>query len=253
MDIQTYLRRIDYDKPVQPNYETLCGLQRTHMLSVPFENLDIVPLHRPIQLEEASLWDKIVVRKRGGFCYELNGMFAWLLKQIGFDVTYLNGRVYREDGSLGIDFDHLALLVRAPGESKCWLADVGFGDSFMEPLDFESNVYHVEGPRTYKLEQADGGYTTWQRDLDGVWNHQYFFDLTPRKYPDDYLAACSYHQNPETSFFGQKSLITIATAGGRVTMEENKLIVTKDGQKVERAISEKEYPILLKQYFDVIL
>ncbi len=253
MDIQTYLGRIRYDKPVQPNYETLRRLQRAHMLSVPFENLDIVPLRRPIQLKEGLLWDKIIVRKRGGFCYELNGMFAWLLKQIGFDVIYLNGRVYREDGSLGIDFDHLALLVCAPGESQRWLADVGFGDSFLEPLKFEPNDDHVESRRAYKLEQTDSGYTMWQRGFDGTWNHQYFFDLTPRKYPGDYLASCSYHQNPKTSFFGQKSLITIATADGRVTMEENKIIVTKDGQKTERPINEKEYPGLLKKYFNIVL
>ena len=67
MDIGTYLRRIGYDKPAHPNYETLRGLQHAHMLSVPFENLDIVPLHRPIQLNETALWDKIVAHKRGGF------------------------------------------------------------------------------------------------------------------------------------------------------------------------------------------
>ena len=171
---------------------------------------------------------------RGGFRYELNGMFAWLLKQIGFDATYLNGRVYREDGSLGIDFDHLTLLVHAPGKSDRWLADVGFGDSFMEPLKFESNGDHVEGQRAYKLEQADGGYVMWQRDYDGKWNHQYFFDLKPRKFPDDYQAGCSYHQNPETSFFGRVSLNSMATADGRVTLEDNKLIITKNGQQVEK-------------------
>jgi len=174
------------------------------MLAVPFENLDIVPLGRPIQLEERALWDKIVVRRRGGFCYELNGMFAWLLKQIGFDVTYLNARVFRRDGSLGIDFDHLTLLVRVPGESArwlprwprasgmahrrpdaAWLADVGFGDSFIEPLSFEDSGEQVQGPRAYRLEQAPGGHIVWQRDYDGTWEREYFFDLQPRSFPSD--------------------------------------------------------------------
>ncbi|MCL4530126.1 MAG: arylamine N-acetyltransferase [Chloroflexi bacterium] len=253
MDIQTYLRRIRYEKSVQPNYETLRGLQRAHMLSVPFENLDIVPLHRPIQLKEESLWDKIVVRQRGGFCYELNGMFAWLLRKIGFDVTYLNGRVYRDDGSLGIDFDHLTLLVSALNQSERWLADVGFGDSFMEPLKFEANSDHAENQRAYKLEQANGGYVMWQRDYDDQWKHQYFFDLTPRKFPDDYLAGCSYHQNPKTSSFGRESLISLATSDGRVTLANNKLIVTKNDRREEIPVGEKEIPDILKQYFDTVL
>ncbi|HLE74088.1 MAG TPA: arylamine N-acetyltransferase, partial [Anaerolineales bacterium] len=84
MDIRTYLARIKYSLPVRVDLESLRGLQLAHMLSVPFENLDIVPLRKPIHLDEESLWDKIVERRRGGFCYELNGLFAWLLKQIGF-------------------------------------------------------------------------------------------------------------------------------------------------------------------------
>ena len=93
MDIPAYLVRIDYTKPVKPDVQTLSGLQLAHMLHVPFENLDI-GLKRSIQLSEEALWNKIIIQKRGGFCYELNGLFARLLKEIGFDVTYLNARVY---------------------------------------------------------------------------------------------------------------------------------------------------------------
>ena len=116
MDIQSYLARIQYFKPIKPDVQTLQGLHLAHMQNVPFENLDI-GLKRPIHLTEEALWNKIIVQKRGGFCYELNGLFAWLLKQIGFDVTYLNARVYNREGKLGIDFDHLALLVEVPNES----------------------------------------------------------------------------------------------------------------------------------------
>ena len=115
MNIRSYLERIGYDRPVRLDIESLFGLHRTHLLTVPFENLDI---HAgvPIQLDEKALWDKIVARRRGGFCYELNGMFAWLLKQIGFEVIYLNGRVYNADGQRGRDFDHLTLLSKIPDE-----------------------------------------------------------------------------------------------------------------------------------------
>ena len=95
------------------------------MLNVPFENLDI-GLKRPIHLTEEALWNKIIVQKRGGFCYELNGLFAWLLKEIGFDVTYLNARVYNREGEPGIDFDHLALLVQIPRSTRTLAGGCGF-------------------------------------------------------------------------------------------------------------------------------
>src|SRR5262245_11108413 len=129
MDIRTYLARVEYFKPVKPDVQTLQELHLAHMQNIAFENLDI-RLGRPILLNEEALWNKLIVQKRGGFCYELNGLFAWLLKQIGFEVTYLDARVYNREGELGIHFDHLALLVSVPNESGRWLADVGFGDSF---------------------------------------------------------------------------------------------------------------------------
>jgi N-hydroxyarylamine O-acetyltransferase len=136
MNVSAYLDRIHYTQHLKPDVETLHGLHLAHMCSVPFENLDI-GLKRPIKIDEVSIWQKIVSQRRGGFCYELNGLFAWLLRHAGFDVTCLNARVFNRAGELGIDFDHLALLVKIPSQPTPWLADVGFGDSFNEPLSFE--------------------------------------------------------------------------------------------------------------------
>lgn len=253
MDMPWYLARIQYSKSPQPDIQTLHGLQLAHMLGVPFENLDIA-LKRPIQLSEAALWNKIVVQKRGGFCYELNGLFATLLKEIGFHVTYLNGRVYNREGQLGIDFDHLALLVQVPDQPGRWLADVGFGDSFNEPLSFEEPEEQVQGLRSYRLEQTPEGYVVWQKNYGGTWEHQYFFNLQPRTFPADYEAACLYHQTSPRSSFTRGSIISKATPDGRVSLEEKRLIVTKNGQRSERPVESKdEYHALLKQYFDVTL
>jgi N-hydroxyarylamine O-acetyltransferase len=136
MNTAAYLERIHHTRHVEPDVNTLHELQVAHLQSIPFENLDI-GLKRVIQINEPDIWNKLIVNKRGGFCYELNGLFAWLLKQIGFEVTYLNARVFNSKGDLGIDFDHLALLVGIPHQSMRWLVDVGFGDSFNEPLSFE--------------------------------------------------------------------------------------------------------------------
>src|SRR5688500_17222542 len=95
MDVARYLARINYSGPTVPTIETLLGLQRAHLYTVPFENLDI-GLGRPIQPEAAAIEEKIVARRRGGFCYELNGLFALLLRELGFRVTLLAAGVYSD-------------------------------------------------------------------------------------------------------------------------------------------------------------
>lgn len=253
MNIPAYLARLNYSTSVKPDAETLHGLQFAHLLTIPFENLDI-GLKRPIQLSEEALWEKIIVRKRGGFCYELNGLFAWLLKQIGFDVTYLNARVFNHEGELGIDFDHLALLVKIPQEPRRWLADVGFGDSFNAPLSFEAGDEQVQGLRSDRLEQTSEGYITWQKNYAGTWECQYFFDLQPHNFLSDYESACLYHQTSPESGFTRGSIISKATPGGRVSLEAGRLIVTTNGQREERPIvNQEEYQMLLKDLFGVVL
>jgi N-hydroxyarylamine O-acetyltransferase len=223
------------------------------MLAVPFENLDI-GLKRPIRITEQAIYEKIVTKNRGGFCYELNGLFAWLLNQTGFNVTFLNARVYDREGNLGIDFDHLALLVQIPGRSDRWLADVGFGDSFIKPLRFEMEDEQIQGLRSYRIEQVLDGYIVWRKDYDGSRERLYFFDLQPHIFPDEYEAACLYHQTSPESSFTRGSIITRATTDERVSLEDGQLILTKNGKREKRPLAdEEEYKKLLKEYFDVTL
>ncbi len=130
MDAAAYLQRINYDGPLAPSAETLRQLHLAHLLSVPFENLSI-HRHEPIVLNDDALFEKIVRRRRGGFCYELNGVFAALLRSLGFNVTMLSAEVANNEGEFGEPFDHMTLMVTL---DERWLADVGFGDSFREPL-----------------------------------------------------------------------------------------------------------------------
>ena len=252
MDVKSYFARLNYVGPRHPSYETLCGLQTAHMLSVPFENLDVVPLHRPIHLEEGALWDKMVERNRGGFCYELNGLFAWLLRQLGFEVAYLNARVFGADGSMGIDFDHLVLLAAVPGKAERWLTDVGFGDSFMEPLILGQGE-QAQGLRAYRLERASGGFSLWQRSFDGTWERQYFFDLKPRSFPSDYEHGCLYHQRSPDSSFTQRSIVSLATQRGRISLQQDRLIITEDGNRSEVPVRPEEWAGLLREHFGIVL
>src|SRR5579885_980911 len=100
MDVEPYCERIGYEGPRQPSLDTLRALHRTHLYTVPFENLDIA-LGVPIILESARLHDMIVTRRRVGFCYELNGLFCELLLALGFRVSMLSGCVRRDDGGFG--------------------------------------------------------------------------------------------------------------------------------------------------------
>ena len=124
VDMDGYLERIGYSGSATPNAQTLCKIHRAHLFTVPLENLDI-GWGRDIRLDEEGFVRKIVERRRGGFCYELNGAFAVLLRALGFRVTLLSARVPSEDAKYGPEFDHLVLRVDL---EEPWLADVGFGD-----------------------------------------------------------------------------------------------------------------------------
>ena len=253
MDIPAYLNRINYRGAVRTDHNTLRGLHIAHMRAVPFENLDIA-LKRPIHIDEESLWQKIIVNKRGGFCYELNGLFARLLKQIGFEVTYLNGRVFNKEGMLGIEFDHLTLLVKSLDSSARWLADVGFGDSFVEPLNFDDRGEQTQRLGTYRLDETADGFVVWRKKYDGSWERQYFFDIEPRIFPQEYEAGCLYHQTSPLTSFTQGSVISRATEDGRISLDNNYLTVTSNGTRAKQAVkSQDEYDRLLKEYFGVVL
>ena len=225
IDVGRYLERIGYAGPLAPTLATLRQLHVAHLMSVPFENLS-VRRGEPIALEVAPLFEKIVLRKRGGFCYELNGLFAALLESLGFRVSRLAGRV----GPAGIPFDHMALRVDL---DEPWLADVGFGDSFLFPLRLDERGPQEGGcGRRYRLDGADGGGLLLLREEEQGWQRQYLFTLEP--WPlSAFEGGCRYHQTSPNSSFTQKTVISRATQTGRITLSERRLIVTSDGKRSE--------------------
>src|SRR5437879_10285132 len=173
MDISSYLERISYNGPLTPNSETLRSLHRAHLFAVPFENLDI-SYGRRIVLDEDALVRKVVEEHRGGFCYELNGAFAALLRELGFDVTLLSARVSRTDGSMSPEFDHLTLRVDL---EEPWLVDVGFGDLFQEPLLLKPNLEQHRGDDVFRIVESGERLAVQRLEPDGSWKPEYSFDL----------------------------------------------------------------------------
>ena len=248
LNVPAYLDRIAYTGSLAPTFEVLRHLHRAHLLSAPFENLDIAA-GRKIVCEENAFIDKIVERRRGGFCYELNGAFAALLRAIGFQVTLLSARVPREDDSDGPEFDHLVLRIDL---EEPWLADVGFGDSFLEPLGLRSGVEGSHDGRRYRV--VDGGHSLRMEraERDGIWKRQYSFTLTPRSL-NDFAAMCHYHQTSPESPFTRKIVCSQATPDGRITVADRRLILTRNGTREEQLLaSDEERSAALKKYLKIV-
>src|SRR5262245_701772 len=152
IDVAAYLARIGHEGPLDRGAGLLRALHVAHLRTVPFENLDI-HLGRPIVLSMEALERKIVRERRGGFCYELNGAFAALLRALGFRVSLLSARPVGADGVPGPPFDHLALEIASPGEPTRWLVDVGFGECFLEPLRLAVGEEQAQDNGVYRVDE----------------------------------------------------------------------------------------------------
>jgi N-hydroxyarylamine O-acetyltransferase len=248
-DLNAYLARIHFTGPTAPDPETLRRLHLAHLYAVPFENLDI-SLGRKIVCDQQKFLRKVVESRRGGFCYELNGAFASLLRALGYGVTLLSARVSRADGGASPEFDHLALRVDLEDP---WLADVGFGDSFLEPLRLKPDVEQEQHGRTFRITKVENVMIVERQEATGQWRPQYQFRLVPRQIAE-FAARCHYHQTSPDSHFVQQRICTLATPGGRITLSDLKFIRTRDGVREERLLrDEAEWRTVLEKDFGVAL
>lgn len=198
MRLQAYLDRIGHADPPTPTLATLTSIHRAHLRAISYENLDI-HLGRTLTLGAEAAYRKIVVGGRGGWCYEMNGLLAWALREIGFEVEYLAGAVARETGSPTAEMNHLVLLVRL---DRPYLADVGFGDGFLEPVPLTPGRYR-QGFLEFGIEQLG----EWWR----VRNHpagsapSFDFTLLPRRL-EEFAARCHQLQTSPDSPFVQRTV-----------------------------------------------
>ena len=251
LDMDAYLERIGYSGGLRPCEKTLRKLHRAHTLGIPFENLDVY-YRRPVSLETSALFKKIVTRARGGYCFEMNGLFAAVLKELGFKVRLLLARV-------GMDFKrkfgpktHQVLMVEA--SNKRWLADVGFGkDGLVEPIRLDTRDDQQQFSRVFRLDQDPGfGYV-----LDLVTPNtircQYAFTLEACTMAD-YLMSNYFTATHPDSLFVRHRICTIPTAQGRVTLTDTQLkIDSPAGIEVTPILNEADFGIKLRKYFGIDL
>jgi N-hydroxyarylamine O-acetyltransferase len=247
LSVEKYLERIGIKRIEKPSLEFLARLQLAHLYSIPFEDLDI-PDRSRIILDIERIYNKIVPAKRGGFCYELNGLFHWLLTQLGFQVDMLSARVYNhQKQELGPEFDHMTLLVHL---DKDYLVDVGFGDSFRIPIEMpDGECTDISG--RYKLFPVDQTNYELMKYEEGEWKLQYSFKNIPYKF-SDYSEMCNFQQLNPSSHFRTRMKCTIATPTGRITLSDSSLTITENGNKEKKLITtEEDFYNLLINYFGI--
>lgn len=249
MDSRTYLQRIGLGRVSHPDLQNLIALQKAHLYAVPFENLSI-HTGENIHLDPAWLYQKIVERRRGGFCYELNGLFCWLLRELGYTVTMLSAKVHSEDGSFGPEFDHLVLRVDL---DESWLVDVGFGRAFTEPLAIRVGAEQAQGIDRFRITTEGGEFVYWRFDQD--WIPEYRFSTVPRAL-EDFQGMCRYHQTSPKSPFTKRWLATMLTPHGRETLHQDggdfRYILSGSSGRQERIIQGWDNAqILLEEIFGI--
>jgi N-hydroxyarylamine O-acetyltransferase len=244
LDLNAYFNRIGFDGIARPDLATLTALHRAHQLAVPFENLD-VQLGRPIGLDVAGAYEKIVERRRGGWCYELNGVFGWALEKIGFDVTRMTAGVMRErlgDVQLG---NHLCLLVRL---DQPYLVDVGFGGSLLEPLPLQP-IHRADTPYFITLNEIDG----YWRFSEHTGGDPFSFDFRASSSDEALMAEkCKYLQTHSASSFVQNLVVQRRTIDLHISLR-GRVLCTTSASRAEKILldSGEQLVATLRTQFDL--
>lgn len=248
MNFSEYLSRIGIDEPAPTaNLDVLKSLQRSHLHTVPFENLDI-HWKRPIVLDTEKFYTKIVSQRRGGFCYELNGLFNELLRALGFQTRLVSAMVFN-GSEHGPEYDHAAIIVTI-GDDE-YLTDVGFGAFTAEPLRFLLDDEQCDPSGAFVMRKRKDGYFEVMKKEDGTWRSEYLFKDVGREL-SEFTEMCDFQQYSPKSHFTKGKLCSIMIENGRKTLTDKSFIVTMNGAKTETEVtSEKHFGEILTREFGI--
>ncbi|MDF7777065.1 arylamine N-acetyltransferase [Sphingomonas sp. AOB5] len=245
MKLAAYLARIGYSGPVAPDFATLDAVMRAHIATIPFENLD-VQLGNRVDTALPGIFDKLVTRRRGGWCYENNGLLGWALGEIGFDVRRVSAgvmRAVRGDVSLG---NHLTLIVTIDGRE--WLVDAGFGGTQAAPIPFAAGESD-HAPFVLTLAQESDGYWRFAERFGD--SDPFSFDFLPGPADEALFARqCAALQDDPESIFVQNLVVQQrqgewhVSLRGRVLMERG-----ADGETKRLVADAGAFVTLLRERF----
>lgn len=252
-DLAHYFSRIGFAAPARPDLTTLVGVHRAHLLAIPYENLDI-HFGRRLTLEPDDAYRRLVVEQRGGWCYEMNGLLGRVLATLGFDVAYVRGAVGREARGESVQGNHCVLLVTL-GKDR-WIADVGLGDGFLEPIPLQPGEYRQGGflTRVELLSSATvDSEEMWRgrpHELSSV--SSFDFTTTPRSLADFSLKCDELQTSPESGFV-KSTVCQRFVPGGIVTLRGAVYSHVTPGSTTRRTITDlSDYARVLREAFGII-
>jgi N-hydroxyarylamine O-acetyltransferase len=247
-DLQSYFSRTGFQGSASADFATLKGMMRRQLFSVPFENLD-VQAGKVVSLAPEVIFEKIVERRRGGYCYEVNGLFTMALDALGFSYRLVAARPMTYP--VRRPKTHMAIIVTLDGEQ--WLCDLGFGSfGIREPVnlrwldrdirqDFDTFRLTMVSERDYLLQSL----------TDGAWKNLYEFNLSPQEWVDFEPANYLNSTHPD-SIFVQNLMVVLQNESGKEVLTSYFFKSTSDGRTVETKIMPEEIPSLLQQKFSLV-
>lgn len=244
--ISTYLQRIGYTGSIEPCLETLTALQQCHLFSIPFENLDLLSDGFVPSVDRDFLFDKLIVRRRGGVCYELNTSFYHLLTALGFDAQQISGRCMLDTPLTG----HVFTLVHLPEGD--YTADVGFGDDAVPPLNVAGGVVHAYHADYWVEPDQDGLLRMFLQRPGREPDFQYQFALTART-QEDYMDTFRFTAAPGNTFFSERHICCRFTPAGKILLRRGTLSIEEYNEIVEShpVPLGEETDLCLRKYFDL--
>ncbi|MDE2182139.1 MAG: arylamine N-acetyltransferase [Alphaproteobacteria bacterium] len=248
MTVGKYLKRIAYDGPLGTDLATLRALHQAHLRAIPYENLD-VQLGNPVTIAVPAIYEKIVERGRGGWCFEMNGLFGWALGELGFSVTRSAAGVMREALGQNAVGNHLVLKVEL--DEGLYMGDVGFGDGPLEPIRITEGAFLSQG-FTFNLSLIEGGW--WRlRNHEGGGAASFDFDLAPA---DESLleTKCAWLQTAPQSLFVQNAVVQRHVEDGLWILRGRVLRHLRPADRTDYLIADEgEYRDALRRFFDLDL
>lgn len=250
LSVDAYLSRIGYKGTLDVSLKTLSALQEAHLSTVPYENLDVIYGNK-LSLDIHDLYQKIVLNRQGGYCFELNAIYRWLLQQLSFPVTSYMARFLRDEQEIPMRRHHV-LRVEVKGAS--YLCDVGVGGAIPTwPIPMVEGQENQQDSGRYRLQKDSFLGWVLEEVRHGEWSPLYSFTEEPQL-PIDFIMPSYYCEHSPDSIFKQKVMASIRTAQGRITVADKEFkIFTPDGVQTFTPDTENAYIEALNKYFGIVL
>lgn len=246
MDVKAYLARIGINEKLEPNIENLRRIQSRHLLTVPFENLNIHIYHK-LSPDPDELFEKVVLGRRGGVCYEINYLYMLLLKELGYKVSFYGGRTADNSSFLDHSFPMVEL------DDKKYITDVGFGDNFLYPIEFTPGLQQIDPKGLFTIEYDGGGYYSVFKEVNQSRYRLYTFVLNQRDIAD-FTERKIFYCTDSRSHFHKNLIISVEKDNGRVSLKQTKILFTEDGKRRTIKVENFHHYInLLYEHFGIIL